>query len=160
MRRFVARPWFVGALVALTAVACVEGTTPPPDIATTTFAPALNVHLASMTKTASGLYYQDSVTTAGVVAATGDSVTVQYTLWLPNGSLLETSVGGPPLPFRLGRAQVIPGWDEGITGMRIGGIRKLVIPPSLAYGDQASAEIPANSILVFNVQLVAVFKGS
>src|ERR1041384_1953017 len=104
-----------------------------------------------MTKTPSGLYYRDSIVGSGAAAAAGHPVTVGYTGWLANG----TKFDGGSYPFVLGRGDVIAGWDEGIVGMKVGGFRKLVIPPNLAYGGQANGPIPANSVLVFNVQLVA-----
>ena len=144
----------LGVALVIAIVACSDSTTAPPDIATTTFASALNVQLGAMTKTASGLYYQDSIVGAGVAAKAGDSVTVSYILWLPNGNRIENGSG---FKFRLGAQRVIAGWDEGIANMKVGGWRKLVVPPSLAYGNQSPGPgIPANAILVFNVQLVAV----
>lgn len=133
--------------------AAPSNTSTPPNIATATFAPSLNVNVAAMTKTADGLYYQDSVSGTGTTAASGHNVTVAYTGWLTNGSQFDAN---PSFPFTLGVGQVIAGWDEGVAGMKIGGWRKLVIPPSLGYGNQQAGTIPPNSILVFNIQLKAV----
>ena len=148
------------AFVLLLAVAaCASSKVSAPAIETTTFAPALNVDLSSMTKTASGLYYRDSIVGSGTTASSRDSVRVNYIGWLTTGVQFDNSFqNGSPIAFSLGRGRVIAGWDEGIVNMRAGGWRKLVIPPSLGYGDRANPPIPANSILVFNVQLVSVIK--
>jgi FKBP-type peptidyl-prolyl cis-trans isomerase FkpA len=90
-------------------------------------------------------------------------VTVNYTGWLYDGAAAEnkgrqfdTSVGRGPLPVALGAGQVIAGWDQGLVGMRVGGLRRLVVPPSLGYGSQAQGPIPANSTLVFDIELLSV----
>lgn len=143
----------------LAVAACSSDKVAVPEIEFTTFAPALNVDLATMTKTASGLYFRDSIVGTGIAASSRDSVRVHYIGWLTSGAQFDNSFQrGNPIAFRLGRADVIAGWDEGIVNMRAGGWRKLVIPPALGYGNQASGPIPANSILVFNVQLVSVIK--
>jgi FKBP-type peptidyl-prolyl cis-trans isomerase FkpA len=106
----------------------------------------------------------DLVVGTGRVAANGNRVTAHYTLWLYNpntadnkGSQIESSVGGNPFTFTLGAGQVIRGWDQGVAGMAVGGKRRLVIPPSLAYGGQGSPpEIPSNATLVFELEAVGV----
>jgi FKBP-type peptidyl-prolyl cis-trans isomerase len=148
-----------GLILLVTTVACGSDGSTAPDIATATFGSALNVNLSSMTKTASGLYYRDSIIGTGTVAASGDSVRVHYIGWLANGQQFDNSFqNGSPIAFRLGRGRVIPGWDEGLVNMRAGGWRKLIIPPSLGYGGSSNGPIPGNSILVFNVQIVSVIK--
>lgn len=123
----------------------------------TTFAPALGIDLAKMTQTPSGLYYEDVTVGTGAVARAGEQVTVHYTGWLPNGAKFDSSVDrAKPLVFGLGAGRVIAGWDEGVAGMKVGGTRKLVIPPALGYGAQGVGPIPPNSTLVFTVQLVSV----
>jgi FKBP-type peptidyl-prolyl cis-trans isomerase len=146
--------------ILLSIAACASSGSTAPDIATATFAPALNINLSTMTKTASGLYYRDSIVGTGTTASTTDSVRVNYIGWLANGNQFDNSFqNGSPIAFRLGRRTVIAGWDEGIVNMKAGGWRKLVIPSTLGYGSSSPGPgIPGNSILVFNVQLVSVIK--
>ncbi len=107
--------------------------------------------------TASGLQYQDLQVGTGATAKTGDSVTVNYTGWLTNGTKFDSSLDrNKPFSFTVGAGGVIAGWDEGVQGMKVGGTRLLVIPPSLGYGSQAYSSIPANSTLIFEVQLVGI----
>jgi FKBP-type peptidyl-prolyl cis-trans isomerase FkpA len=108
-------------------------------------------------KTASGLQYKDLVIGNGQVAATGNTVSVQYTGWLTDGTKFDSSLDqGQALEFPLGRGGVIKGWDEGVAGMKVGGTRILIIPPDLGYGTSGSGLIPADATLVFEVQLVAI----
>ncbi len=104
------------------------------------------------------LSVQDLVVGTGATAASGDSVTVHYLGTLTNGQKFDSSYDrGQPLgPFRLGAGQVIPGFEQGIVGMKVGGKRRLTIPPSLGYGNQQVGPIPANSTLVFDVELVSI----
>ena len=95
----------------------------------------------------------------GIEVANGDQVTVHYTGWLIDGTKFDSSLDrGKPFTFKLGARQVIQGWDSGVRGMQVGGIRKLTIPPELAYGDRAvgGGLIPANSTLVFEVKLLEI----
>jgi len=94
----------------------------------------------------------------GMVAAKGHRVSVHYTGWLTDGSKFDSSVDrGQPFQFELGRGQVIKGWDQGVSGMKVGGKVKLTIPPELAYGDRGfPGAIPPNSTLVFEVELLGV----
>ena len=95
----------------------------------------------------------------GLEVANGDQVTVHYTGWLIDGTKFDSSLDrGKPFTFELGARQVIQGWDRGVRGMQVGGIRKLTIPPELAYGDRAvgGGLIPANSTLVFEVKLLEI----
>jgi FKBP-type peptidyl-prolyl cis-trans isomerase FkpA len=96
-------------------------------------------------------------------AVTGRTLTVNYTGWLYNtsrtdnkGAIFDTSVGAEPFTFLLGAQAVIQGWDQGLTGMRVGGLRRLVIPPSLAYGAARNGVIPPNATLLFEVELLEV----
>jgi peptidylprolyl isomerase len=124
------------------------------DPATATYAPALGIDIGAMTKTASGLYYQDVTVGTGVMAQSGQTVTIHYTGWLVDGTEFDTSRDGAPYTGPVNG--FIPGFTEGIIGMRVGGRRKLVIPPQLAYGIGGSQQIPGNAILVFDVELVNV----
>lgn len=150
---------FAAAALAVIAIAsCTPEapTAPAQDITTVTFASSLGVTLSAMTKTASGLYYQDTPAGTGVAAVAGNHVTVNYTGYLTGGSSFDTSIGKAPFGFTLGQGQVIAGWDEGVAGMKVGGTRKLVIPAVLGYGANTVPSIPANSILVFNVTLISI----
>jgi FKBP-type peptidyl-prolyl cis-trans isomerase FkpA len=121
------------------------------------FAPALNVDLARMTRTESGLYYEDVAIGEGAVAEVGRHVEVHYRGWLPDGSRLESSYeSNEPIDFVLGTGEVISGWEEGLLGMREGGRRRLVIPPSLGYGRDGLGMIPPYATLVFETELVRV----
>jgi len=121
------------------------------------FAKELHVDTTAMTVTPSGLHYTDLAVGNGPAAGRGSTVAVQYTGWLANGRQFDSSRGGNPLEFRIGNHEVIEGWDEGLTGMKVGGKRKLVIPPALAYGAEGSPPvIPANATLVFEVELVGL----
>jgi peptidylprolyl isomerase len=110
-----------------------------------------------MTTTPSGLQYRDLVVGKGPLPKTGDTVVVHYTGRFTNGKIFDTSVGKQPFQFTLGRAEVIKGWDEGVATMHVGGKRKLVIPPDLAYGPSGMPPvIPPNSTLTFVVELLQV----
>ena len=92
----------------------------------------------------------------GAVAASGDTLTVNYTGSLTNGTVFDTSVGRAPFSFRLGAGQVIQGWDQGLIGMRVGGKRRLTIPPNLAYGSQGQGSIPGNATIKLDVDLLSI----
>tara|TARA_B100000745_G_C19873465_1_gene291222 strand:- start:151 stop:540 length:390 start_codon:yes stop_codon:yes gene_type:complete len=109
--------------------------------------------------TAGFLEIEDMEVGTGIEAANGDRVTVHYTGWLIDGTKFDSSIDrGQPFVFSLGAGEVIQGWDRGVRGMQVGGIRKLTIPPELAYGDRpvGGGLIPANSTLVFEVQLLEI----
>jgi FKBP-type peptidyl-prolyl cis-trans isomerase FkpA len=112
----------------------------------------------SSTTTPSGLVIEELVVGSGAAAATGQHVKVHYTGWLTNGTKFDSSHDrNDPFAFPLGHGHVIRGWDEGVAGMKVGGKRKLTIPPELGYGARgAGGVIPPNATLVFEVELLAV----
>jgi FKBP-type peptidyl-prolyl cis-trans isomerase FkpA len=134
------------AAVALGAAACTSPTSPTVKAAFTT---------------------EDLKVGTGLTAATGQTLMVNYTGWLyddtksdKKGAQFDASKPGQPFVFRLGYAQVIQGWDEGIPGMKVGGIRKLIIPSSLAYGrGGVGSTIPPNATLVFEIELLSATTG-
>ena len=111
-----------------------------------------------MTTTGSGLQYEDLAEGTGEAAKAGDSVQVHYTGWLTDGTKFDSSLDrGSPFSFRLGAGRVIKGWDEGVAGMKVGGKRKLQIPPQLGYGARgAGGVIPPNAELIFEVELLGI----
>ena len=114
--------------------------------------------MSTTTTTATGLVYEELAVGSGAEAASGQHVTVHYTGWLTDGTKFDSSKDrNDPFIFHLGTGQVIAGWDEGVTGMKVGGRRKLTIPPQLGYGVRgAGGMIPPNATLVFEVELLAV----
>jgi len=100
----------------------------------------------------------DITTGSGAEAVPGKEVTVHYTGTLPDGKKFDSSLDrNEPFSFTIGSGQVIPGWEQGVVGMKVGGKRKLVIPPSLGYGEQGAGDaIPPNSTLVFEIELLEV----
>jgi FKBP-type peptidyl-prolyl cis-trans isomerase len=109
-------------------------------------------------KTDSGLQYWDIRVGNGEVAKEGNRVRVHYTGWLTNGKKFDSSVdAGTPFDFTIGNGEVIKGWEEGVTGMKVGGKRQLRIPPSLGYGaDGYPPVIPPNATLIFDIKLLGV----
>jgi hypothetical protein len=115
-----------------------------------------------------GLQYIDLKVGTGATAVSGENATVEYTGWLTTGVVFDSSRARPgnPFTFQLGAKAVIVGWDEGIPGMKVGGKRKLTLPPALGYGANAQTNpttkvvtIPANSTLVFEVELMSLAPG-
>jgi len=113
----------------------------------------------NMTTTETGFKAEDVTVGTGELAQTGNTVRAHYVGKLTNGQVFDSSLDrGTPIEFTLGVGQVIRGWDEGIVGMREGGKRILTIAPEFGYGDRAVGAIPANSVLVFEVELVDIVK--
>ena len=109
------------------------------------------------TTTASGLKYWDLKKGTGAAAKAGDMIKVNYTGWLTDGKQFDSSIGREPFSFKLGAHMVIPGWDEGVAGMKVGGKRTLIIPSELGYGARgAGGVIPPNATLIFDVELLKV----
>ena len=159
----------VGAVVvaAVTVAGCAgepEGTSQEPTSieSTGTSQEATPAQSQDASQEASGLKIKDLVVGKGAEAETGDRVTVHYTGWLADGKKFDSSLDRKkPFQFDLGQARVIPGWDEGLVGMKVGGKRRLTIPPEMAYGAQgAGGVIPPNAVLTFEVSLLAVKPGS
>ena len=100
--------------------------------------------------------YADIVIGNGSEAIAGSVAAVAYSGWLTDGTLFDKSNPGDPFIFKLAERKVIIGWEEGIAGMKVGGKRRLVVPPAAGYGAEAKPKIPANSVLVFDVELVAI----
>ncbi len=161
------------ALVVLTAsAACAESSVCPPigasglgpavpeasvDPTTLVYDSDLGIDFDGMTVLAEGLYCVDRPAGGGAEAEPGATVSVHYTGYLPDGTSFDSSRDRAPFSVLLGVGQVIPGWDLGLLGMRVGGSRTLVVPPHLAYGAQgAGGVIPPNAVLVFDVELVEV----
>ncbi|CAN5262777.1 FKBP-type peptidyl-prolyl cis-trans isomerase [soil metagenome] len=142
---------FAVALFPLAFAACMGDTAtnsyPLVPIESTTFASSLNVNLSTSTKTASGLYYRDLTVGTGKTVVAGDSLNVKYVGALANGQVFDNGTYGFKIP-----GQVIQGWNEGLIGVKVGGMRQLIIPPSLGYGSSGSGPIPPNAVLVFTVQ--------
>jgi len=142
------RTWLaaLALVVAVAGAACstdVNGieNSPPPALAGDTVT------------TATGLKYIEAEVGTGATAHMGGTAAVHYTLWLLNGTFVETSRNGSPYTFTLGSS--IAGFDQGVAGMKVGGKRRLIVPPSLGYGSTAQGPIPANSTLIFDVELRA-----
>ncbi|MFL5493127.1 MAG: FKBP-type peptidyl-prolyl cis-trans isomerase [Gemmatimonadales bacterium] len=146
----------VSAALALVAVLAACGSRDRAARAPATQGGDLAADTATMTRTGSGLRYHDVTVGQGAEATPGHQVKVHYTGWLLNGKKFDSSRDrGEPFEFALGAGQVIAGWDEGVAGMKVGGRRKLVIPPDLGYGaGGAPPDIPPGATLVFDVELL------
>jgi FKBP-type peptidyl-prolyl cis-trans isomerase len=120
--------------------------------------PASSTNSLNVPANVTELMGKDVVVGTGAEAKAGDKVTVNYVGMLTNGQVFDASAnhGTQGFSFTLGAGQVIKGWDQGVAGMKVGGKRELVIPASLGYGAQAMGPIPANSTLVFQVELLDV----
>lgn len=124
------------------------------DVETTHFAAILNVDLSKMTRRTSGLYVLDTEIGTGNVAARTRTAVVKYAGYLPDGTMFDSG----EITITLGTNKVIRAWEDGVLGMRVGGKRRLVSPPHLAYGARgAPPTIPPNAVLVFDMQLTQVY---
>lgn len=157
------------AAVSLLAAGCAAAPTPTatttpaqsqaaqpatPAAAPSSAAPASPGQTAAVT----ALKIVDKTVGTGPAAKAGDLVTVDYTGWLTDGTKFDSSIdAGQPFQFTLGKGEVIAGWDQGVAGMQVGGVRTLTIPPDLGYGAQgAGGTIPSNATLVFEVKLLRI----
>jgi len=147
----------IAVILALTAVVVLAQTAARKPAAPNTSAPAKVT--GEGVKTPSGLIYWDMRVGNGDVAKEGSHVRVHYTGWLTTGKKFDSSVdAGKPFDFTIGNGEVIKGWEEGVSGMRVGGKRQLRIPPDLAYGSEGTPDgtIPPNATIIFDVQLLGV----
>jgi hypothetical protein len=151
-RRRHPRARYAAALASLTFTLAACGDAPPAEIATE-YAPSLGVDLATMQQSPTGLYTQVLEQGEGAPATNGNPLSVEYTGYLPDGTQFDASAPGQPFQIVLGETSLIPGFTEGLEGIRPGESRLLVIPPDLAYGSESPAEIiPPNATLVFRVR--------
>jgi FKBP-type peptidyl-prolyl cis-trans isomerase FkpA len=156
------------ALIALPAAACGKETRqaaleairaaarppePPPDTVPEflDYAADLKVDLSEMAKLPEGVLYRDVEPGSDPVIAPGDSVLVHYQGWLPNGVLVDSAL----VAIKVGSGSVLPGIDAALPGMKVGGVRKLVLSPGLAYGVEGAGGVPPNSVLVYDVEVRA-----
>lgn len=102
------------------------------------------------------LQIEDLTVGTGATVAAGDLITVNYTGTLLDGRQFDTSIGRTPLTFRVGAGSLIPGFEQGVLGMRVGGKRRLTIPPALAYGAAGNSRIPPNSTIRFEIDLLSI----
>ena len=161
MFRVIRHPLFLAlTLVAGTACAGAPKYSPanpaPWDPESITFADTLAVDLSTMVMTPAGLYVEDLTQGEGTTARDNSLVSLHYIGYLPDGTIFDASVGGVPFQFRLGASEVIRGWNMGVPGMKVGGIRRLVIRPSLGYRRRGLGSIPPNTTLVFDMKLLSV----
>jgi len=152
------------SLILLVASGCAgnDAAPPPPAvpggapaIESASYAPELGVDISASTRLPTGMYYRDLVVGTGPVVAAGQRVSVHYDGTFINGARFDRNAApDPPFAFQVGNREVIEGWELGVVGMRVGGKRQLIIPPSLGYGPNDYGPIPGNSILVFTVEVV------
>lgn len=148
-----------GPLLAILAlvtalVACGDSITGPIPIEDVEFNPALGIDLTEFTRLPSGVYIKTVVEGSGPPAAEGNQVTVNYELRLPDNTVADP--GDAALSFTIGARQVVPGFEQGVTGMRLAEQRRIIVPSSLGYGSSGVGPIPPNATLIFDVTVLAI----
>lgn len=118
-----------------------------------TYHPDLDVQIDAMTVRSTGVLYRDIKAGTGDSVVAGKTAAVRYTGWLPDGTSFDSNADGPTFSFRVGTREVIDGWDDGLLGMRVGGVRQLVLPYQMGYGEIGSGPIPPYATLIFRVEL-------
>jgi len=151
--------WAVALALVPVLGACGDDPLGPQDPEDVKFAASLGIDLEQMTKLESGVYILTTTEGAGPAITVGE-VEVLYKLWLPDGTLLQESPPTAPLKFTFGQSMVIPGFEDGVKGMRVGEVRKMVIPSDLGYGSNPPPGIPNHAVLVFEVQLLSATQQS
>lgn len=147
----------VGATAGCAGTPAEDTTTPQSEPGQVSTPPEGEAPEAPAAEDVTELVVEDIVVGTGAEAVAGTNVTVHYTGWLTDGTEFDSSIGREPFQFALGAGQVIPGWDQGVAGMKVGGQRRLTIPPDLGYGAAgAGGVIPPNATLVFEVELISV----
>ncbi len=144
----------LGVMAALTLALLGCGDTVGPNPSDVEFASSLGIDLDNMTETESGLFFRDDVVGTGDLAAAGDSATVDFTGWLADGTQFDSG----QFVFEIGPLGAIEGFVEGVTSMRVGGERTIVVPAELGYRSAGQGSIPGNAVLVFKLALTALRK--
>lgn len=123
----------------------------PTDPSKESFAPSTGVDISKMTKTSLGVYYLDTTVGSGDLLADQSDVDIDYSGYLKNGYVFDAG-SGAPITLNV----VVPGFRDGMIGMRVGGVRKIVVPSALGYGNQPRASVPPNSTLIFDIRLLVI----
>ncbi|MFO0594333.1 MAG: FKBP-type peptidyl-prolyl cis-trans isomerase [Myxococcaceae bacterium] len=140
-------------LCCVVALVGLVGCAPDPKLEDAMYAASLGVDLSASTKLAA-MYFRDVTVGSGAEAKSGNLVTMRYTGWLANGTQFDSNQASG-FQFQVGAGDVIQGWDLGVVGMKVGGERQLIIPPSMGYGASGNGPIPPNAILVFKVTMMS-----
>ncbi len=144
-------------VVAVHAASAQQPATTDP-VRAAAFAPALRIAIDSARRLESGAYVLDLAVGAGAALDAERPVMLQFAVWLPNGTQIQALT--PPAELSLGNGVLLQGVELAMAGMKVGGRRRVILPPSLAYGSQPTGPIPANSVLIIDVTLVAQGPGS
>ena len=149
---------FLGVSVIIFALVCVVAFWPQRQkLAAKAKVQGVQTNVAKEASMASELKIEDTLVGDGAEVKTGDTVRIHYHGTLEDGTVFDSSVDrGEPFEAQIGVGMLIAGWDQGIPGMKVGGKRRLTIPPELGYGNRAIGKIPANSTLIFDVELLDI----